>query len=208
MPVLKTEFACPRCKRETGKSVQIMAAEGRLTCPENSNHRWEDTGAFYADGPQMEFKVGPAKFPPVEGQTPVTIKIPQRIKDLLDQQWGPEKLNTEIATLLLHLSEGPVMVVSQVDRDRIDAKLGRKSRDSSELYGNIYAMMSAVEEANAAKEEMARDLQAYESRSPGRVVVDLGDQYAATVEKAKSAEQPLSLFIQTNLNVALSNNWF
>jgi hypothetical protein len=66
MPVLKTEFSCPRCKRETGQSNQISAAEGRLICPSNSNHKWEDTAAFYADGPQMEFKVGPAKFPPVE----------------------------------------------------------------------------------------------------------------------------------------------
>jgi hypothetical protein len=149
-----------------------------------------------------------AQVPPVEGQTPITIKIPQRIKDLLDQSWGSEKLNSEIATLLLHLSEGAVMVVSQIDRERIDAKLGRKSRDSSELYGNIYAMMAQVEEANAAKDEAVRDLQAYESRSPGRVVVDLGDQYGPTVEKAKSAEQPLSLFIQTNLHNALTNNWF
>lgn len=207
MPVLKTEFSCPKCKRETGQSNQISAAEGRLTCPANSNHRWEDTAAFYADGPQMEFKVGPAKFPPVEGQTPITLKIPQRIKDSLDSRYSAG-LDSVVANILLQLVDGDVMVVGQTDLGRLKERLGQPFENSSELVGVVYAKMCEVDEAKQERESAVQDLKAYEDRSPGRVIVNLGDQFQTAVGKAKDAEMPLKLWIERALLNGIEQNWF
>ena len=208
MPVFKTEFSCPKCKRETGQSNQISAAEGRLTCPANSNHRWEDTAAFYADGPQMEFKVGPAKFPPVEGQTPITLKIPQRLKDSLDSRYSAG-LDTVVANILLQLVDGDVMVVGQTDMGRLKERLGQPFENSSELVGVVYAKMCEVDEAKEAATAATEDLKAYESRSPGRIVVDLGDQFEAAQGKAKDCEppMPLKMWAESRLQMIIRENW-
>ena len=209
MPVFKTEFSCPKCKRETGQSNQISAAEGRLTCPANSNHRWADTAAFYADGPQMEFKVGPAKFPPVEGQTPITLKIPLRIKTDLSAQWGSdEAVSARVADILLQMAEGEVMILGMTDKGRLFDRLGQKFSNSSELVGIVYAKMCEVDEAKGERDAAVEDLKAYESRSPGRVIVDLGDQFATAQAKAKDAETPLKLWIEERTRMALQENWF
>ena len=207
MPQFKSEFACPKCKRETGKSVQILASDGRLICPANSSHKWEDTAAFYADGPQMEFHVGPAKFPPVEGQTPITLKVPQRIKDALDSRYSAG-LESVVANVLLQLVDGDVMVVGQTDMARLFERLGQKFSNSSELVGVVYAKMCEVDEVKAERDAAVADLKAYEGRSIGRVVVDLGDQYDTAQAKATDAEQPLKQWIDEQLKNAPANNWF
>lgn len=209
MPVLKTEFSCPRCKRETGQTNQISAAEGRLMCPINSNHRWDDTAAFYADGPQMEFKVGPAKFPSPEGQTTITLKIPQRIKDALDGRYATG-LESVVANVLLQLVDGDVMVVGETDKNRLFERLGQKFTNSSELVGVVWAKMCEVDEAKAEAQAATEDLKAYENRSPGRIVVDLGDEYEPAKERAKNSEppMPLKMFIEEKLRMALKENWF
>jgi hypothetical protein len=207
MPTLKSEFACPLCKRETGQSTQILATDGRLSCPANSNHRWVDTAAFYADGPEMEFKVPLTKFPPVDGQIEIPVKVPKRIKATLDQAFG-ERLHAEIANLLLLLSEGGVMVIGKVDLDRIIDKLGKKPRDSSEMYGIICATMAEVDEAKQERDSAVQDLKAYEGISKGRVVVDLGDQFEYATGRAKDDNLPLKLWIERALRNGLENSWF
>lgn len=211
MPQLKTEFACPKCKRETGQSNQILAADGRLICPANSNHKWDDTAAFYADGPQMEFKVGPAKFPPVEGMTPITLKIPLRIKTELSARWGTdEAVAARVSDVLLQLVDGDVMIVGEVDKNRLFERLGQKFSNSSELVGVVWAKMCEVDEAKAEAAAATEDLKAYEGRSPGRVVVDLGDQYETAQSRAKDSEppMPLKMWVEEKFRTALANNWF
>ena len=209
MPQFKTEFSCPKCKRETGQSNQISAADGRLICPANPNHKWVDTPSFYADGPQMEFKVGPAKFPPVEGQTPITLKIPLRLKTELEQRWGAEEaVSAKIADVLLQLVDGDVMELGQGDMTRLFERLGEKFANSSELVGVVYAKMCEVDEARGERDAAVEDLKAYESRSPGRVVIDLGSQYQTAVEKAKDAETPLKVWVEQQLINGLQNSWF
>lgn len=209
MPVLKTEFACPKCKRETGKSTQIMAAEGRLSCPANSNHKWNDTAEFYADGPRMEFKVGPAKFPPVEGQTPITLKVPLRIKDALDTRFG-ESLSAKVADILLQMVDGEPMMIGQADVERLRDRLGATPQNSSDLVGMVYAMICQVDEAKSERDEAVKDLKAYEGMSRGRVVIDLGPNYEAAVAKAKDAEPPMpvAVWLQQRVKGALDDNWF
>jgi hypothetical protein len=209
MPQFKTEFSCPKCKRETGQSNQISAADGRLICPANPNHKWVDTPSFYADAPAMEFKVGPAKFPPVEGQTPITLKIPLRLKTELEQRWGAEEaVSAKIVDVLLQLVDGDVMVLGQTDMSRLFDRLGEKFSNSSELVGVVYAKMCEVDEARGERDSAIEDLKAYESRSPGRVVIDLGSQYQTAVEKAKDAETPLKVWVEQQLINGLQNSWF
>ena len=209
MPQIKTEFACALCEKQTGKQVQILASEGKLICPENAAHKWTDTADFYASGAQMRFKVGPAKFPPVEGQTPITLKIPLRIKTELEQRWGSEEaVSAKIADVLLQLVDGDVMVVGPSDMGRLFERLGEKFANSSELVGVVYAKMCEVDEAKGERDSAIEDLKAYESRSPGRVIVDLGSQFEVAKGKAKDAEMPLKEWIQTQLFNGLENNWF
>ena len=209
MPQIKTEFACALCEKQTGKQVQILASEGKLICPENAAHKWTDTADFYASGAQMRFKVGPAKFPPVEGQTPITLKIPLRIKTELEQRWGAEEaVSAKIADVLLQLVDGDVMVLGQGDMTRLFERLGQKFSNSSELVGVVYAKMCEVDEAKGERDSAVEDLKAYESRSPGRVVIDLGAEFEAAKAKAKDAEMPLKEWAETNLKNGISNNWF
>lgn len=209
MPVFKTEFSCPKCKRETGQSNQISADGGRLICPANPNHKWVDTPSFYADGPVMEFKVGPAKFPPVEGQTQYTLKIPLRIKSELEKRWGSEEaVSARIADVLLQLADGEVMVVGQTDMSRLFERLGQKFANSSELVGVVYAKMCEVDEVKGERDSAIEDLKAYESRSPGRIVIDLGSQFEAAKIKAKDAEMPLKEWAERQLLNGIENNWF
>ena len=209
MPTFKTEFACSRCTKETGKQVQILAAEGRLICPENPNHRWNDTVAFYAESPQMVFKVGPAKFPPVEGQTPITLKIPLRIKTELEKRWaGDDAVSAKVADVLLQLADGDVMILGQTDMNRLFDRLGAKFQNSSDLVGIVYAKMCEVDEAKAERDSAIEDLKAYESRSAGRIVIDLGDQFETAKAKAKDAEMPLKEWAEQQLRNGIENNWF
>jgi hypothetical protein len=209
MPTLKTEFACSLCEKQTGKQVQILATEGRLICPENSNHRWTDTADFYASNPKLVFKVGPAKFPSPEGQTTITLKIPQRIKDALDGRYATG-LESVVANVLLQLVDGDVMVVGETDKNRLFEQLGQNFTNSSELVGVVWAKMCEVDEAKAEAQAATEDLKAYESRSPGRIVVDLGDEYEPAKERAKNSEppMPLKMFIEEKLRMALKENWF
>jgi hypothetical protein len=180
-----------------------------LICPVNPNHKWVDTAAFYADGPIMEFRVGPAKFPPVEGQTPITLKIPLRIKTELEQRWGAEEaVSAAVSNVLLQLVDGEVMIVGQTDLTRLFERLGEKFTNSSELVGVVYAKMCEVDEARGERDAAVEDLKAYESRSPGRVVIDLGSQYQTAVEKAKDAETPLKVWVEQQLINGLQNSWF
>lgn len=204
---MKTEYECPKCKRETGKSNQIEAVAGVISCPANSNHRWPDTAAFYADGATMVFKVSLPKFPAVDGQIEIPVKVPKRIKATLDQAFG-ERLHAEVANLLLLLSEGGVMMIGKVDLDRIIDKLGKKPRDSSEMYGIICATMAEVDEAKQERDSAVADLKAYEGLSRGRVVLDLADQFEYAAGKARDENMPLALWLGRAVKSALENSWF
>lgn len=207
MPVVKTEFSCPLCKK-AGTKTQIIAGNGMLQCPANSNHRWVDTASFYADDPVMEFKVGPAVFPPADGQVPVTIKVPKRIKAMLDEQFG-ENIHAQVANVLTLMAEGgEIMLVGKVDYNRISDKLGKRPRDSSELYGILCATMAEVDEARQERDAAVQDLKAYEGLSRNRVVLDLGDQFNYASERAKDESLPLKVWLERAVINALSSNWF
>ena len=209
MPSFKTEFCCPLCEKATGKQVQISATEGKLSCPENSTHRWVDTPSFYADNPKMVFKVGPAKFPPVEGQTPITIKVPLHLKDSLEQRYK-DGLSAAVADVLLQMVNGAPLMIGQTDVERLRDRLGKTPENSSDLVGMVYAKICEADDAKAERDEAVKDLKAFEGMSRGRVVVDLGDFYESAAAKAKDSEPPLPVgqYVQRMVRTALENNWF
>jgi hypothetical protein len=207
MPVFKTEFACRLCKDATGKSVQIVAVGGKLECP--NGHSWNDTATFQAmhGKDMMEFKVAPPVFPPQQNHTPITVTVPNSVKDAAQAKFG-DKLNPTIAGLLQMLCEGDILIINATDLQRISDKLGKRPSSSSELYGMIYALGCEMEDAKQITESAQRDLKAYEGMAPGRVVVDLGDQYSECVERSKTAGQPLKFWVESNLRNAVKDNWF
>ena len=206
MPQYKSEFSCPRCKKETGKLNQIITNAGELQCSENGMHKWNDTMSFYDEGPTMDFKPELLKAQQTN-HTPITISIPLGLKTQAETKFG-DKLSSTVTQILGMLVEGDVMIVGQVDLDRLKERLGQKFENSSELVGIVYAKMCEVDEAKAEATAATEDLKAYESRSPGRVVVDLGDQFSTAQAKAKDAEQPLKVWVETQLKNGIENNWF
>jgi hypothetical protein len=155
----------------------------------------------------MEFKVAPPVFPPQQNHTPITVTVPNSVKESAQAKFG-EKLNPTISGLLQMLCEGDILIINATDLQRISEKLGKRPASSSELYGMIYALGCEVEEAKQITDTAQRDLKAYEGMAPGRVVVDLGEEYATAVERSKNASQPLKFFIENNLRNALKDNWF
>ena len=206
MPVIKTEFGCPDCKQSTGQSVQIIANGGSLTC--GRGRSWGDTQAFLSRNPLAEFKVEMPKNLPQEGHAPLTISIPIQLKEHLQTNYG-EKLSATLTGVLSQLSTNSI-VISDGDLERLGMGhiLGKRPANSSELVGLIYAKVCEATDAKLEKDEAVKDLKAYEGLSPGRVVIDLGDQLNAARERAKDANMPLKLWVETRFNSALKDGWF
>jgi hypothetical protein len=210
MPVLKTEFSCPRCKKETGQANQILANAGELTCSVNGSHKWNDTMTFYNENPVMEFKVAMPKALPQENHTPLTISVPIKLKEFLEAKYT-DKLSSTAASILSQMAEGNAMIIPESDIDRLadgQRGLGTRPKNSSELCGLIFAKMCEVSDAKEERDAAVKDLKAYEGMSPGRIVVDLGAQFPSAAAKAKEAELPLKVWLETQFKSALENNWF
>jgi hypothetical protein len=210
MPVYKSEFSCPTCKKLTGALNQIVASAGELQCSVNDAHKWNDTMAFYNENPTVDFKVTMPKALPQENHTPLTISVPIKLKEFLEAKYQ-DKLSATAASILSQMAEGEAMIIPESDLDRLSSGergLGQRPKNSSELCGLIYAKMCEVSDAKAEKDEAVKDLKAYEGLSQGRVVLDLGPLYPTVVQKAKEAELPLKLYIETNFKSAIENNWF
>lgn len=209
MPLQKSEYACPRCKRETGKSSQIVANMGELLCSENGTHRWPDVVSFLEEKPTMEFKVDLPKVLPQQNYTPYTVSIPIGLKDALEKTYG-EKAGPTVASILMQMIEGRVMIVGQTDLDRLGSAqgLGKVPENSGEMFGMIFALREEVAEAKMIADAAQRDVKAYEGISIGRTVVDLGDQYQAATVKAQDASLPLGAWASKALRDGLENGWF
>ena len=117
-------------------------------------------------------------------------------------------MDAAVAEVLLQLVDGDVMIVGETDKQRLFDRLGQKFSNSGELVGVVYAKMCEVDEAKGERDAAVEDLKAYESRSPGRIVVDLADQFSVAQSKAKDAETPLKVWLEDQLRNALQNNWF
>lgn len=208
MPLQQSEYACPRCEK-AGVESQIMANLGELICSVNGAHRWNDAQSFINEGPKMKFALAPPPALPQQGHVPIKLTVPPGLKEALEAKYG-NKADATMTSILMQMVEGTVLVIGQTDLDRLASRLGKVPETSSELYGMIYAKTEEVAEAKSIAEAAAADLKAYEGLSPGRIVIDLGDQHAEAVARAKNLEPPLplSMWAAKMLRDGIQNNWF
>lgn len=186
-----------------------MANLGELICSVNGEHRWNDAQSFLNEKPKMKFAVALPKAAPQQGHVPIQLTIPPGLKAALEAKYG-SKTDATMASILMQMVEGNVLVVGQTDLDRLGSHLGKIPESSGELYGMIYAKTEEVAEAKMIAEAAAADLKAYEGLSPGRIVIDLGDQHAEAVARARNMEPPLPLSVWAAkvLKDGIANNWF
>jgi len=203
MPVLKTEFQCPECVKATGQSVQIVASAGELSCP--NGHKWNDTMSFMNLSPKMVFKVI-MPILPQQNHVPLTITVPAQLKEHLNATYG-EKLGPTVVGVLSQLSNNS-LVISDGDLERLQERLGKRPVNSGELVGLVYSKVCEADDAKAERDLAVADLKAYEGLAPGRVVIDLGDQFVTAQMKAKDAEMPLKYWCEKVFVGALRDAWF
>jgi hypothetical protein len=208
MPPIKLEYSCPSCEAQTGAISQMMASDRQLVCTVNPAHKWDDTQAFLQLKPKMTFS-NPKPITQQFNQVEVKLLIPPRVKDALDRRWG-DKFNVTVAGVLEMVSEGDVLVVASADLDKLKMAefLGSKPSSSPELCGMIFALRQEVTEAKNEVENARKDVAAYESHSPGRIVIDAAPFLEAAREKAKDENMPLKIWIEQKLKFALENSWF
>lgn len=206
MPLFRSEFSCPRCKSE-GKKSQILANLGQLICEQNPSHTWVDTVSFYSENPVMEFKPDVPKNLPQTGHAPMTVSLPIGMEQALSAKYA-DKVNNTVASILQQMLEGELLIIGKTDYDRLAGHLGKNPESAGELVGLVYAMKCSVDENKEIAENVAKDLKAYETMSPGRVVIDLGSQLTNVMDKAKDAELPLKLFVERKFLEALEQGWF
>jgi hypothetical protein len=167
--------------------------------------------AFLNESPTMDFHVPPATFAPQNNVTPLTLTIPIEVKNALEKKYG-DKTSATVAGLLQQMVEGDIMIVPELDLQRIGGEngLGKMPRNSSELFGMIFALKQEVAESKSIAEAAGKDLQAYKGFAPGRVVVDLAEQYGEAQAKAQNSEPPLpiDLWCASKLRDGIRDNWF
>lgn len=208
MSLIRSEYSCPLCKPEKS---QILANMGELVCEKNGQHKWNDTQAFLALGPTMDFAKAPVKAQPPSNYVPMKVLLPPGMKEALEAKYG-DKLDATLTSILMQMHEGNVLIVGQTDLERIGGPqgFGKVPENSGELFGMIFSKQQEVEESKQMAEAATRDLKAYEGMSPGRVVVDLAEQYGEAVARAANQEPPLPLavWVAKTLKDGIANNWF
>jgi hypothetical protein len=206
MPLIRSEYSCPRCKKAGVKS-QIVANLGQLMCEQNPDHSWVDTFAFYSENPVMEFKVEIPKNLPQQNHAPMTVSLPIGMEQALSAKYG-DRVNNTVASVLQQMLEGDMLIIGKTDYDRLAQHIGKNPGSAGELVGMVYAMKCESDDQKQIAEAAAKDLKAYESMSPGRVVVDLGSQLSNVMEKARDAELPLKLYVERKFLEGIENGWF
>jgi len=147
------------------------------------------------------------KMPQQDNYTSMTIRLPIRLKQRLDEAYG-EKVESTAVAILDQMAEGHALIIPEVDVQRIADKLGKRPENSSELYGMIFACKAEVDDMRVEKDAAVKDLKAYEGMAIGRVVVDLGSNLSTAQAKASDAQLPLKIWVERMMANALENGWF
>lgn len=201
MPVVKTRYACPNC------DAQINAENRQLICSVNRSHSWNDIQTFMDLKPKVKYEESK---PPIMNQpayVKVEVSVPPMVKQRLEEKFGNTSSST-IAGILGMLAEGDVMIIPATDLDRMKEKFGKRPESSAELFGIVYSLSMDLETEKLVAENAKKELVAWEGRSFGSVIVDLGKHFQRTVEKARGENLPLKLWLEQRVNNALENNWF
>jgi hypothetical protein len=202
-----TEYACPSCDQTN--PGQIDYAPGMIKCSRNPAHTWRDTDEFAKLRPVKKFTVAKPTFAPQQGHVKMQVMVPGGVQQELEKAWG-DKLEATITGVLTMMAEGQVMIVPKSDLQRMKERLGKIPESSAELFGLIYALGQQRDDAVADADILKQEIAAYEGRSVGCVLVNLGDQYQAAADRARSQEppEPLKWFIERNVKNAIAESWF
>jgi hypothetical protein len=201
VPIVKTRYGCPSC------GSQINAENRKLVCSANSAHMWNDIATFMNLNPAVKYEESK---PPVIAQTnhvKVEVSVPPKVKQGLEAKFGNTSSAT-IAGVLGMLSEGEVLIVPESDLQRMKERFGKRPESSAELFGILYSLSMDLETANLVAVNAQKDVQAYEGRNPNSVLIDLGAQYGAVLEKARDQNETAKMFLERSLKLALENSWF
>jgi hypothetical protein len=201
MPVVKTRYACPTC------DAQIIAENRKLVCSVNSQHSWNDIATFMGLGPKVKYEEAKPIVAPQANHVKVELTLPPRIRQGLEAKFGSTH-SGKIAETLGFLADGDVMLIPAADLDRIKERLGKRPESSGELFGLIYNLSMELETEKLIAENSQKELAAWEGRSHGTVIVDLGKNFQAASEKARGENMPLKMWLEDRVKNALDNSWF
>lgn len=207
MPHVRSGYSCPTCKHKTGDLNEIIADGGKFVCAKFPDHVWADPSDFLDARPTMDFAQEKPKPAPQQNHTNINISIPVPILNAIQSRYG-EKLNATIAGLLSIMAEGEVMIVSDTDTQRLGQRLREKPKNAAHLIGMIFSIQSELDEAKRTKNEAIEQLKAYETMSPGKVVVDLGANLNYAADRAKVDGKPLKPWLDRQIATALENAWW
>lgn len=201
MPVVKTRYACPSCE------AQINAENRQLICSANRSHSWNDIATFMGLNPKVKYEEAKPIVAPQTNHVKIELTLPPRIKQGLEAKFGSTH-SGKIAETLGFLAEGDVILIPAADLDRIKERLGKRPESSGELFGLIYNLWMELETEKLIAENSKKELAAWEGRSHGTVIVDLGKNFQAASEKARGENMPLKMWLEERVTNAIENSWF
>ena len=207
MSQIRTGYSCPACKQATGATNEILADSSRLICSKVPEHVWPDVDDFYSLKPTLDFKQAQERPAPQSGHTNLNVSIPVNTLNALQNRYG-EKMMATVAGLLNVLAEGEPMIISDTDVQRMGMTLNERPKSSGHLVGMIFALQQQVTEARQEAELATSEVKAYEKMSPGKVVLDLGENFNYAADRAKNENLPVKVWLERNVSTALANTWF
>lgn len=208
MPIIKTGYSCPLCKRETGDTNEIYAEDRRLVCSKISTHTFNDSEEFMNMRPTIDFRQAPPAAAPQENHTSLTVSISVPLYNDLLAKYGSEKISSALVGALKIIVDGEQMVISASDLEELKRVLPEKPKNASHLRGMIFALDQQRMEAKNVAEQAAETVKGYEGMAPGKVLVDLGEYFKFALDHAKEENMPVGYWVTKILKNGFENNWF
>lgn len=209
MPIIRSGYSCPTCKRKTGDINEVVADGGKLSCSKHPEHRWDDSSDFLDAQPDIDFKQAQERPKSQSNHTSLSVSIPVNTANRLLEMFG-DRMDVTVAGVLNTIAEGEVMMVGETDLKRIGGALKERPKNAGHLFGLLFALTEQIEELRLIAENAQKEVKAYEGISPGRVVVNLADLLEPARQRAQNEEPPLplGLWLERQIRTAIENNWW
>jgi len=204
---IRTGYGCPACRDTSGDVNEILAEDRQLICSKVPAHVFPDMDAFIDMKPVMAFEQAKVRPAPQTNHTSVNVSIAVNTYNALLEKYG-DRLNATLAGLLNVIAEGQSLIVTETDLQRLKTVFNEMPKNSSHLFGLVYAMQLQTQEAKQTAQLATDEVKAYENISPGKVVLDLGEHFNYVVDRAKSEGLPTKMWMEQQVKNALANQWF
>jgi hypothetical protein len=189
----------------------MFAREGvGYYCMGESQHRWKDFDELMGENPdKLPYRGIVAK---QTGFIQVQVEVPGAVAEAFQKRFGDRGAAT-LASVMDALSQPKSMILGEEDLKNIEDKLGQPVTNGAMIAGSMYALKTALDEANATVTRLRTNLQtqARGSRvqvSDSTVIVDLGEELAEKVnQQASSREWSAETYIQEATRLAIEGGW-